>query len=137
MTEPTLKSYCHNEKSSEIFYSIFIKAAKSFGCNYIGYVYEDVLKGIRTGFITNPDWQKQYLGQGVIEKCHLWNAVKEHFINTNVQNYILRWEDIIAKNAYQKDIALYRQEMGIGNGVSFCTRLGNVREYLAFFPRGK
>lgn len=133
--EQKFETFYYTDQDKEKFYSMFMQCMRAFGCGYIGYVYEDTLNKSRLGFATNPDWQKEYIGSHIIDDCHLWNAVSKHFVNTTANNFILYWEDTNPNTSRQKDIRLYRMDNGIGkNGISFCTRINAVREYLAFAP---
>jgi hypothetical protein len=134
----TFETYFYTEHEEDKYYSLYKELISAFGCGYLGYVYEDIKKGIRIGFTTNPDWQNEYIGQHLIDKCHLWNTVKKHFLNTDTNFFILPWAMAQPESHQQNDIMLYRKEKGIQpNGISFCTKTVEIREYIALSPLEK
>lgn len=129
------KTFFFNDEELEVFYSHYRECAKIFGCYYMGYIYEDLNSKSRIGFTTNPDLQKQYIGNRLINHCHLWKEVINYFERSNAPNFILQWPMIKPTTSIQKDIILYREELGIGqDGISFCSNSKNAREYLYFAP---
>lgn len=124
-----------NDAQLEVFYSSHRDCAKSFGSYYMGYILEDLNEKTRIGFTTNPDMQSAYIGNHLIDNCHLWKEVTKYFSNSDGKNLILQWSMIKPKTSIQKDIILFREEHGIGqDGVSFCSNMGRFREYLYFAP---
>ncbi|HVV67418.1 MAG TPA: hypothetical protein VHE99_00025 [Gammaproteobacteria bacterium] len=135
MEQAAFKTFFYNKADQEQFNSIFIECSKSFGCNYMGYIYEDLASESRLGFNTNAKWQQEFIGQQLINNCHLWNTVCGYFINSHTNQFILPWEYAKPKSSLEKEIALYRGEFGIGNnGISFCNRFSNSREFFFFAP---
>ena len=117
------------------FYQSLRKASNQFGCRYVSYVYENTDNSMRIGFTSNPDWQREYIDNHMIDHCHLWNTVSRYFIETNRSSLILPWDTAKPNDKHQKDIILCRDEMDIGrNGISFCTQSEGKREFLAFAP---
>lgn len=117
------------------FYLNYRECAEKFGCFYMGYIFEDLNKQSRIGFTTNPDWQSQYIGNHLVDSCHLWNAVLNYFYQSDNPYFILQWKMIHPATPLQKDIILYREELGIGqDGISFCSKHNNTREFLYFAP---
>ena len=106
-----------------------------FGCFYLGYFVENIEKNIRIGFTSNTDWQNEYIGNNLIENCHLWKTVINQFLAQEKNHLILPWETVSPSTKLEKDISLYRSEMHIGyNGVSFCSKNKNLREFFAIAP---
>ncbi len=129
------KTYYFQDTDLEKFYAAFRECVKVFGCVYMGYIYEDLSQNARIGFVTNPDWQKEYIGKHLIDDCHLWQSVSKYFVETNKESLILPWAMVKPQTSKQKDIVLYRSEKEIGeNGISFCSRTKQGREYFCFAP---
>lgn len=129
------KTHYFNDSELETFYSHYRNCAKTFGCFYMGYIFEDLNKQSRIGFTTNPDWQSEYIGNHLVDNCHLWKEVSNYFSQENMPHFILQWQMVKPDTSLQKDIILYREELGIGqDGISFCSNNGNTREYLYFAP---
>jgi hypothetical protein len=117
------------------FYQTLKEAAKLFGCHYISYVYEEPRNGLRIGFSTNPDWEAHYMSYGLIHDCHLWKTVLKYFINTARPVYILPWDSVSPESEAERHVVHMRDSFNIGrNGISFCARNENKREFLAFAP---
>lgn len=130
-----LKPVWYSDTTVEQFYRSLRKFHQTIGCTYLAYFVEDLGRNIRMGFASNPEWQREFVGDNLIEGCHLWNAVKNQFINSDKGALILPWDTVTPKTSLQKDIHLYRIEKDIGvNGISFCTRQGSIREYFALAP---
>ena len=112
---------------------------KRTGCYYMGYFIEDTRNLLRAGFTTNIEWAKEYLGE-YINECHLWPFVNNFFNDSTKNNtsLVLPWSTIMPGKNIQKDIILRREEMYIGcDGVSFCQKKGDYREYYYFAPEFK
>ena len=127
--------YFYSDDHKSTFYRALGDASKLFGCQYISYVYENPTENIRMGFSTNPDWQRQYIAESLIDDCHLWKSVLKFFVNTNRMAYVLPWETAVPETERQQEILCTRDQFDIGrNGVSFCTQSHEKREFLAFAP---
>lgn len=134
-TQIDFKTTCFNDENIEKFYLHYRDCAKLFGCFYMGYIYENLNTKSRLGFTTNPEWQSEYIGNHLVDSCHLWNAVSNYFLQTDNKHFILQWKMIKPETSFQKDIVLYREEIGIGqDGISFCSNSGQSREFLYFAP---
>ena len=117
------------------FYLVLNELMKEFGCSYLGYVFEDLKIKKRVGFSSNPDWQSEFVGNHLIDSCHLWKTVVNQFVERKQSTFILPWDTVKPKTSLEKDILLFRGDHYIGeNGISFCTQKNNSREYLAFAP---
>lgn len=137
-TEINFDTYYYNDQQIKIFYTLFRECSKFFGCYYMGYIFEDLLTKTRVGFNTNPDWQREYISNHLVDICHLWREVANYYTSTDKQHLILPWAMVKPETSKQKEIILYREEMGIGqNGISFCTKNNRLREYLYFAPEKK
>jgi len=125
----------YTDSDNQMFYFLFKECSKLFGCHYMGYLYEDVNKQTRQAFTTHPDWYREYIKNSLISNCHLWKAVDDYFLKPDRKSFILPWGTFKAITSKQKDIVLYREEMDIGqNGISFCSRYNQVREFLFYAP---
>ena len=89
---------------------------------------------MRVGFSSNPDWQNEYIGNSLIDDCHIWQTVVTQFIQSKKEHLILPWEVSSPSTSLHKDIMLYRQEKHIGNGISICSQDESSREYFALCP---
>lgn len=133
-----LKTIYYSDIEKQIFFSSHKGLMETFGCYYLAYFFEDYEKGIRIGFNSNPDWMKEYFGNQLIKNCHLYSVGKKQFEQSKINTFIFPWETATAKTSLEKDIALYREEMGIGhNGISFTSRKSKLREAVAFAPDTK
>ena len=129
------KTLFYSDEDKENFYLAMQDFTKQFGCFYLGYFVENLEKGIRIGFTSNPDWQDDYVGNHLIDQCHLWNNVVNQFILLDRNFLIFPWDTVKPEKEIEKDIMLYRSEKGIGNnGISFCSQNGILREYFAVAP---
>lgn len=134
-TKNIFTTYYYSDQHINIFYSLYRECSKTFGCFYMGYILEDWFTKTRVGFTTNPDWQREYIENSLLDVCHLWKAGQDFYENTDHQHLILPWMYVQPQTSQQKDIILFREEMGIGqNGISFCTKNSRWREYLFFAP---
>lgn len=125
----------YNDRDMECFYLSLGRLMTNFGCSYLGYVVEDTCAGARIAFTSDPDWQDEYVGNHLIDHCHLWRACINNFEYTNRRYFILPWDTVKPYDSVSKDIYLYRKERNIGNkGVSFCQRTPRYREFLAISP---
>lgn len=127
--------YSINEDAQEKFFTIFRHLSKQIGCYYMAYVHEDLYLKRRASFATNPDWLKRYIGDQLINDCHLWLEVTKSFILTDKKHLILPWDSISPQNRKQKSILYERMDHEIGaNGVSFCSENNGIVKYLAICP---
>lgn len=116
------------------FFRSYRQMASAFGCYYMGYILEDIDTRKRAAFTTNVSWGHEYL-DNYIDSCHLWNEVQNFYNKSGKDALILPWETVSAQTNLQKDIVVRREELGIGsNGISFCKKLGNKKEYYYFAP---
>jgi len=119
------------------FFSSYRKMSNHIGCYYMGYILEDSESCFRAGFTTNKDWGSEYL-ENYIGDCHLWNQVQNFYKKSGSSSLILPWLTVPASTSLQKDILLRREELYIGSdGISFCKKMGNLREYYCFAPEVK
>ena len=66
------------------------------------------------------------------------NQVQDFFDNSSLSYIILPWSTIPTSTTLQKDILLRREELYIGqDGISFCKKKDNLREYYFFAPELK
>lgn len=129
------KTNFYNDLEKQQFFLALKEFSKEFGCYYIAYLCEDIIKKTRVVFTSNPDWQQIYIENHLVEECHLWKTVVNYFIKTQEKHFILPWEVVKPEISREKDVALYRREIGIGdNGISFCLQNIRYREYFAFAP---
>ncbi len=135
---PGFEAVFYTDIQIEQFYRSMRELSRQLGCTYLGYFVEDLKKRTRLGFASNPDWQREYVGERLIEQCHLWKNVNDQFIETKRDFLVFPWDSVGAKSSREKEICLYRTENGIGaNGISFCSRGGSVREFFAIAPDTK
>lgn len=135
ITNIDFKTIYYPDQDRNNFYLALQDFMKQFGCYYLGYICENTEKKVRIGFSSNPDWQNEYVGNHLIDDCHLWKSVVNQFILLNRKFLILPWETVKPTTYREKDIALYRADLDIGNnGVSFCTQNRKIREYFALAP---
>ncbi len=135
--QQSLVSMDYAESDQLSFYGALRHSAVQFGCEYLSYVCEYPTLGLRFGFTSNPDWQKEYITKHLIDDCHLWKTVHRYFVQTQRQSFILPWETVRANTSCEKDIILYRDEMSVGrNGITFALQDGYKKEYMAFAPGG-
>lgn len=125
------------EEAQLRFFKSYRKMSNHIGCYYMGYILEDTENSVRAGFTTNMDWGKEYLNK-YIGNCHLWNQVQTFYEESKSSSLILPWSTVPPSTSLQKDILLRREELYIGSdGVSFCKKLGSLREYYYFAPEVK
>lgn len=128
------KTMYYTDEDRNKIYKIMRDVTKNTGCIYLSYVTENMETGYRMGFSSNTDWQNEYIGDHLIDHCHLWKSVLSQFIKQKRNFLILPWETTSPTNSIEKDILLYRQEKHIGNGLSFCSQNKIFREYFAIAP---
>jgi hypothetical protein len=123
------------EDDIDKIYTEFRRISEDTGAYYMAYVSEDLNLNIRCGFTSNPDWQKRFIGDNLIEDCHLWKEVTKEFIHLKKKSVILPWDTVRPETKKQKSILWERTDHEIGiNGISFCATYNNIREYIAFAP---
>ncbi len=136
--KPNLTAVTYQDAQIQKFYNSMRDLAHSVGCSYLGYFVEDRRNGKRMGFASNPDWQSEYVGAGLIEDCHLWRTVTDQFIETGREFLIFPWECAAPITSKERDVHLYRSENDIGaNGISFCCQRNGIREFFALAPDAK
>lgn len=138
MNEPQkFHNLFHNEETLLKFFNSYREMIKNVGCFYMGYLLEDRESFVRAGFTTSEEWGKEYLNIH-INHCHLWNQVQKFFNESSLNSFILPWSTVTDTTSHQKDIVLRRAELNISSdGISFCKKLGNFREYYYFAPEVK
>ncbi len=97
------------------FFNSFRKMNHYIGCYYMGYILEDIESLGRVGFSTNMEWGKEYLAN-YISHCHLWNQVQKFHEGSRSTSLILYIDP---------------------DGISFCKKIGDFREYYYFAPELK
>ncbi len=129
------QSYIFKEEDIIKIYPFFRKISEDTGAVYMGYVSENLDLRVRHGFATNPDWQKRFISDNLIENCHIRKEVTNEFIYLKKNSLILPWETIRPETKKQKNVLWERTDHEIGtNGISFCEKYNNIREYVAFAP---
>ena len=126
-----------SEEAQLRYFKAYRNMVNHIGCYYMGYILEDPENHVRTGFTSNIEWGKEYLNE-YISNCHLWNQVQSFYEKSKCFSFILPWSTVLPSTSLQKEILLRREEHYIGSdGVSFCKRLGALREYYYFAPEVK
>ena len=124
-----------NEMDQEKIFRHFRKIAENTGAYYMSYLYEDFANQVRFAFTTNPDWSKTYVGDHLIDDCHMWLHVTKEFLSTDRNKYIFLWDTIKPETSKQRSIFFERTDHEVGvNGVSFCTKFNQTQEILGIAP---
>ena len=124
-----------DDQLNQLFYAILRDLHKKIGCTYLSYVSENKKTHERIGFTSDPDWGDAYVAQKLIESCHVWKGASSLLNDDKNKSIIFPWELSKPKESKEVDVFLFREEKLIGNnGVSFCTQIGDAREFLAICP---
>jgi len=101
--------------------------------NIAAVIIEPLIQGAGGMRVCRKEYLNKYIGS-----CHLWNQVQAFYEKSKSSSLILPWSTVPPLTSLQKDILLRKEELYIGSdGVSFCKKLGALREYYYFAPEVK
>lgn len=118
----------------------FSKACKKlnsqYGASYMLFTVTNKLTRKKFSLSTNPQWQKSYIEDNIIDRCPLFQ--QSNMILSKQKFLILPWECVQNTSNEHKEVCGIRKEHGIGSGVSLALDFDkDHRMYLGVAPDDK
>lgn len=121
----------------EKFYKIYRDLQKHYGCTYLSFSYEFTEINEKYFFCTNPDWDRVYIENKLIENCPLVNEGRKLLTHNHNRDVIVPWTFMAPKNKKEKSVDDSRKDFQIFHGLSLSIEDNDIRKYLGIATEEK
>ena len=106
--------------------------AKSIGCTYLIYMYENLLTNEKFVYSSNWLWQDVLIGEKLINDRPIFLTAFNYLENRNSGHIFIPWYLSPPSTKKEKNVCGIRSEFNIANGFGYGAKGNGIRESLAF-----
>ena len=118
------------EDINESLKSALEKFKDEYNCQYIAFFKENTDTKDKLYWTSDEVWSHHFIHEDYYSKCHLVTSTMRMLDDRN--KILLPWDSIKPSSKIEMKISNERREHNIDHGISYASKVGNVRQGIAF-----